>query len=112
MKKIILVAVLAIFIAQIVYAKNIEVKTGFGYLKDKSGQIVSKVRFSPGIYPLNNNGLDYVEVANKQALDAIEVYVEPTSQEDIDKEKKKHKDAILDYLGLTAQDLVKIKALP
>lgn len=111
MRKLIIV-IAALFMAQIVYAKNIEVKTGYGYFKDKSGQITDKVRLSPGIYPLNNNGLDYVEVANKQALEAIEVYVEPTSQADLDKEKKQRRDRILGDIGLTEQDLIKIKALP
>lgn len=103
---------LIMFISTIGYAKNMTVETGYGYLKDKSGDVICKVRLSPGIYPLNNNGLDYVEVANKQALDAIEVYVEPESQVDKDKKKKARKDSMLDDLGLTAQDIVKIKALP
>ena len=110
MKKYLII--LAMLMAGTCYAKNMEVVTGFGYLKDKGGDIICKVRLSPGTYPLNNNGLDYVEVANKQALDAIEVYVEPESQVDKDKKKKTRKDSMLSDLGLTDADITKIKNLP
>ena len=108
MKKILFV-ILALLIAQNCYAKNMKVVSGYGYLKDKTDHVMSKVRLSPGTYPLKDVGLDYVEVANAQELAAIQIYVEPVDpQPDL---LKKRAD-ILKILGLTQAELDKIHALP
>jgi hypothetical protein len=56
--------------------QTIEVKTGFGYYRDAQGHIISKAELPEGTHPLKN-GFTYVEVADKAALDAIVIYVDP-----------------------------------
>ena len=86
-----------------------KVVTGYGYLKDKTDNVISKVRLSPGTYPLSDNGLDYVEVANAQELAAIQIYVEPVDPEPI---RLKQRLELMKVLDLTEDDMAKIKALP
>ena len=56
--------------------QTIEVKTGFGYYRDAQGRPIAKAELPKGTHPLKN-GFTYVEVADKAALDAIEIYVDP-----------------------------------
>lgn len=62
------------------------VKTGFGYFKDASGEIIAKAELPPGKHP-QEKGYRYEEVASKEKLDLIEVYTPPPSAEVV-KEKK------------------------
>jgi len=59
-----------------------EVKTGFGYFEDNQGNIVGKYELPIGDHPLRK-GYSFVEVASKAELDAVEIYEEPKSSEDI-----------------------------
>ena len=54
--------------------KKIEVKTGFGYFKDKKGNIVGKAELPEGEHPLQDD-FTYHEVDSKEELDAIQEYV-------------------------------------
>jgi hypothetical protein len=53
--------------------------TGFGYLT-KDGKITDKYELPLGEHPLKE-GYDFVEVEDQAALDAVEIYVEPVSEE-------------------------------
>lgn len=55
-----------------------EVKTGYGYFKDKEGNIIAKAELPVGEHPLKA-GYTYVEVANRKALDAVKIYTPPES---------------------------------
>ena len=63
------------------------VTTGFGYFKDAAGRTVSKAELPPGEHPISD-GFTYGEVADKTALDAIEIYVDPAVVEKADNEIK------------------------
>lgn len=54
---------------------KITVNTGFGYYKNALNQIIGKAELPKGQHDLAD-GLVYVEVANKAALDAISIYVD------------------------------------
>lgn len=62
------------------------VKTGFGCFKDASGEIIAKAELSPGKHPLAD-GYSYIEVASKEELDLIEVYIPPPSVEVVKEQK-------------------------
>ena len=53
-----------------------KVTTGYGYFKDTIGNIVCKYELPLGEHPLKP-GYTFHEVANKAALDLINVYVPP-----------------------------------
>lgn len=60
---------------------DITVTTGYGYLQDDQGHIVSKAELPVGNHNIKD-GLAYLEVADKDNLDAINLYVpEATAQE-------------------------------
>ena len=105
MKKLIAV-VLMMLIAQTVYAKNLEVKTGYGYMKDLSGNIVTKCRLAPGAYPMKS-GYEYFEVDTIEELNAIEVYVEPVDPNIA----IKYKADLLKVLDITEADITKLKTV-
>lgn len=106
MKKIIIL-ILTLLMAQSAYANNMEVRSGYGYIKDLSGNVVTKCRLTPGVYPIKN-GYKYIEVNSLAELNAIEVYVEPPDP-NIEKNYKKN---LLKTLNITEADLTKLKALP
>jgi hypothetical protein len=110
MKKLFIV-IMALFITQYCHAKNIDVKTGLGYIKDQSGNIVSKMKLPKGIQPLST-GFDYFEVNTIEEFNAIQVYIEPESPQEIERKKKARRDQNLSDLGLVEKDLAKIKKLP
>ena len=64
-----------------------EVKTGFGYFVDTQGHKIAKAELPAGEHPLRD-GFVYVECANKEALDAIELWVDPAVIEKAENEKK------------------------
>jgi hypothetical protein len=53
------------------------VTTGFGYLKDADGNIVTKIELPPGNHPLKD-GYVFFEVSSKSELDSVKTYVPPT----------------------------------
>ena len=55
--------------------------TGYGYIKDAEGRVISKYDLPPGEHPLKG-GYTYHEVVNQQALDKIEVYTPPLTEEE------------------------------
>jgi hypothetical protein len=59
-----------------------QVNTGYGYIKDKDGNIVSKYELPIGEHP-STIGYTYYEVADAKALNAVETYV--ASQTDDEK---------------------------
>lgn len=65
----------------------IEVKTGFGYYRDDQGHTIDKAELLAGKHPLKD-GFTYVEVADKAALDVIEIWVDPAGIEKAENEKK------------------------
>ncbi|MBW8035867.1 MAG: hypothetical protein FVQ79_09605 [Planctomycetes bacterium] len=67
--------------------KTFIVKTGFGYYEDAAGRIFSKAELPAGDHNLRD-GLEYIEVADKAALDALDVYVDPADIEKRDNENK------------------------
>lgn len=67
--------------------QKIEVKTGFGYYVDTQGHKIAKSELPAGKHPLAD-GFTYVECANKEALDAIELWVDPEIIEKAQAERK------------------------
>lgn len=64
-----------------------KVKTGFGYFVEKTtGRILHKYDLPKGIHPLSSK-FNYHEVANRQKLDEVEVYIEPSMLIPTDKAK-------------------------
>lgn len=60
--------------------KIIKVNTGFGYYVDQAGHKIAKAELPIGEHPLRD-GFIYVEVANKPALDAIDLWIDPADIE-------------------------------
>ncbi len=56
--------------------QKIQVTTGFGYFVDQAGHKIAKAELPPGEHPLQD-GFTYVEVADKQALELIELWIDP-----------------------------------
>ena len=55
---------------------NFIVTTDFGFFTDSQGHIVSKAELPKGTHPLRD-GYTYSEVADKAALDQVQVWVDP-----------------------------------
>ena len=84
------------------------VKTGYGYIKDPKGNIISKYELPIGKHK-DPIGYIYHEVNTKKELDAIEIYREPESIEQL--AKKTNRDsarAKLIGLGLTNDEASEI----
>jgi hypothetical protein len=77
MKRIILLIIIFLS-ANMLYADDstFEVKTGFGYVKDSNGNIIAKYDLPKGNHP-TQSGYYYFEVATKNDLNNIKVYIEP-----------------------------------
>lgn len=56
--------------------KIITVKTGFGYFVDNNGRIVSLAELPKGNHPCLDE-IDYIDVADAQALSQVDVYIDP-----------------------------------
>lgn len=67
--------------------QTIEVKTGFGYYVNTQGHKIAKAELPAGKHPLKN-GFTYIECANKEALAAIELWVDPAITEKAENERK------------------------
>ncbi|CAK0749025.1 exported hypothetical protein [Gammaproteobacteria bacterium] len=61
-----------LLMASLAYAGEMTVVTGYGYYV-KDGQITDKAELPKGKHQLTD-GYTYVEVANQEELDAVEVY--------------------------------------
>jgi len=59
-----------------------EIKTGFGYIKDSSDNIVAKYDLPAGTHPLKE-GFSFVEVETRDDLKNISVYVPPKTPDEI-----------------------------
>ena len=59
--------------------KKIQVKTGYGYFKDRQGRIVAKANLPPGEHPVKDD-YEYVEVT-KEEFENIKVSPEPQTEE-------------------------------
>jgi hypothetical protein len=81
------------------YGGNLEVRTGYGYIKDNGGKIVCKYDLPKGVHPLRD-GYTYVEVATKDDLKDIKVYQEPIREKTLDEK--------LEAIGLTKEDLKEV----
>jgi|GEM_PF-6197812 len=84
---------------------DFEVKTGYGYFKDKDGNIIAKAELPKGKHP-TKEGYTYYEVATKEELDQIEVYKPPETKEE--KQKKLLKQSAIakfKTLGLTDEEI-------
>jgi len=55
---------------------KILVKTGFGYIKDASDNIVAKAELPPGEHSFRD-GYIYVEVTSRAELDQVQVFIDP-----------------------------------
>ena len=67
-------------------AKMIEVKTGYGYIKNSQGNIISKCELPLGIHEIDV-GEDYIEVDNPDKLKILNIYKHPKSIKKIQEEK-------------------------
>ncbi len=67
--------------------KKIEVKTGFGYLKDAQGHITDRARLPAGEHPIKD-GYTYFEVNNQTEFDAIETYQDPAQVQAVEQQRK------------------------
>ena len=67
--------------------KLITVKTGFGYFKDGAGNAIAPAQLPAGDHPLQDD-LDYVEVADQAALDAVTIWQDPNQAAKQANEKK------------------------
>lgn len=66
--------------------KKMKVKTGFGYIKDVHGNIISKYELPNGQHPIKA-GFEYTECATKEKLEQIKIYEPPRSEEEVKEEK-------------------------
>lgn len=66
--------------------KTFKTKTGFGYIKDKQDNIISKCSLPKGEHPIQ---LDYefIEVKSEKELNTIEIKAPEISKEDILEQK-------------------------
>ena len=64
---------------------NFTTKTGYGYFKDRDGNIVAKCELQPGEHPLKE-GYKYVE-ASRAELDSIKTAAPVLSEEEIREQK-------------------------
>ena len=74
--------ILAIFLlgSSVAFADTAyNVVTGYGYLTDSNGHIISKAEYNVGATVTIPSGITYTEVANQSAFDAIAVYQAPVS---------------------------------
>ncbi|HUW19368.1 MAG TPA: hypothetical protein VMW16_08705 [Sedimentisphaerales bacterium] len=55
---------------------NLEVTTGFGFFTDSQGHIIAKAELPKGTHALRD-GYTYSEVADKAALDQVQVWIDP-----------------------------------
>jgi len=86
---------------------DFEVKTGYGYFKDKDGNIIAKAELPKGKHPAKE-GYTYYEVASKEELDQIEVYKPPIVETEEERQRKLLKQsaiAKLKTLGLTDDEI-------
>jgi hypothetical protein len=70
--------------------KMIRVRTEFGYIQDKDFRIIAKAELPAGEHPLQD-GYEYIEVADRAALDAVKVVgpaIDPAEQLRIETERK------------------------
>lgn len=65
---------------------KINIKTGYGYFKDSEGNIIAKYELPKGEHPLRP-GYTFVEIATKEELDNINIYMSPKTAEEIREEK-------------------------
>ncbi len=56
--------------------QNMEVKTGFGYIRDAAGNVTHKAILPKGSHALKD-GYSYIEVEDAAALDLIDVWKDP-----------------------------------
>jgi hypothetical protein len=71
---IILFIVIFLSISSVAIADtNINVVTGYGYLKDNNGNIIAKELLTPGIHSIKD-GYTYIEVSDQKTLDSITIY--------------------------------------
>lgn len=82
------------------FASTIQVSTGYGYIVDGVGNVISKSELPIGKHDLKE-GYSYVELNNKAELDAIQVYVPPPTQEESDRAKEAELQAI-DFKSIRA----------
>ncbi|MCM8784566.1 MAG: hypothetical protein NC818_07395 [Candidatus Omnitrophica bacterium] len=72
-----------------------EVKTGYGYFRDKYGNIAAKAELPRGIHLLKD-GYIYCEVDSQEDLEKIQVYIPLLTKEEIEERKiKTEADAFL-----------------
>ena len=57
------------------------VNTGYGYLKDSEGHIVSAYELPIGEHPLSD-GYTYMEVGTKEEMESVEIYKKPLTTEE------------------------------
>lgn len=69
---------------------EIEVKTGYGYLKDSNGDIIEKMELPAGFHPLED-GYTYIEVNTKTQLDKIIIKEKDKTQDEIYNDKIEEK---------------------
>jgi len=67
--------------------RTIKVITGFGYFRDDQDRIVAKAQLPPSDHPIRD-GFNYVEVADQDELDAVEVYEDPAATLKHEQEQK------------------------
>ena len=90
--------------------KQITVITGYGYIA-KSGTIISKAQLPAGVFEIADD-LDYIEVADKAAYDAVEESMSEERELEIAIADESRKLAIvsLQAKGILPQDFVDVKA--
>ena len=101
--------VLFAMLATPLFAKEIYVATGYGYIKDSNGNVISKAQLPIGKHNLGDE-YTYVEVGNQQTLDSVQIYVAPPKPVDPNIAKEQKKD-LLKVLDITEADITKLKTL-
>lgn len=79
--------------------QDIEVKTGFGYLKNAQGNVTDKCVLSPGLHKLSPE-YTFVEVADEAELATVQVYQAPAPPDTPEKAKRKKIDAELEAMAI------------
>ena len=77
---------------------EIEVTTGFGYMKDAQGNITDKAVLRPGTHQIRA-GFTYHEVEDEAELDAVQVY-RPAKTETPAQTRRRKIDAEIDAMAI------------
>jgi hypothetical protein len=69
------------------------VKTGYGYIQDSNGHIVSRCELPKGEHPLKD-GYSYIEVQSRSELENVTLWIPPPTVEELERQKQEQLDTL------------------